>query len=145
VKVEFHTSVANKLDFACRLLRKAQAAGGPVVVGGEPALLDRLDVALWTFDALSFVPHARLRAGSSPGPVHMRTPLWLADVPGQCRQREVLVNLGPELAEGWEGFERVIELVDATDADRASGRERWRTYSARPGVELMHHTRGATA
>jgi DNA polymerase-3 subunit chi len=148
VKVEFHTGlgdVSDKLDFACRLLRKAQTAGGAVVVGGERALLDRLDVALWTFEALSFVPHARLRAGVEPGPLHGRTPLWLADEPGRCPRREVLVNLGPRLAEGWDRFERVIELVDASDLDRASGRERWRTYAARPGIELVHHARGGAA
>lgn len=145
MKVEFHTGLDDKLDFACRLLRKSQAGGAAVVVAGEGGRLDRLDVALWTFDALSFVPHARLRAGTAPGPVHARTPLWLADEPARCPQHAVLVNLGPRLAEGWEGFERVIELVDASDEDRASGRERWRAYTARPGVELVHHARGAAA
>jgi DNA polymerase-3 subunit chi len=145
VKVEFHTGLDNKLDFACRLLRKSQAGGAALVVAGEGGRLDRLDVALWTFDALSFVPHVRLRAGAAPGPVHARTRLWLADEPGHCPQRAVLVNLGPWLAEGWDGFERVIELVDTSDEDRASGRERWRAYAAWPGVELVHRARGAAA
>jgi DNA polymerase III subunit chi len=102
-------------------------------------------VALWTFDALSFVPHVRQRAGVATGPVHARTPLWLADEPQHGPQRAVLVNLGPQLAQGWEAFERVIELVDTSDADRASGRERWRTLSARDGVELVHHALGPVA
>jgi DNA polymerase IIIc chi subunit len=93
MKVEFHTGLDDKLDFACRLLRKSQSGSAPVVVAGEASRLDRLDVALWTFDALSFVSHARLRAGAAPGPVHARTPLWLADEPGRCPQRAVLVNL----------------------------------------------------
>jgi DNA polymerase III subunit chi len=145
VKVEFHSGVDDKQGHACRLLRKSQATGTPVVVAGERALLDRLDLALWTFDALSFVPHVRQRAGAAPGPVHARTPVWLADEPPRCPQRAVLVNLGPQLAEGWDRFERVIELVDASDADRASGRERWRTYAAHQGVELVHHARGSAA
>jgi DNA polymerase III subunit chi len=145
VKVEFHSGVSDKLDHACRLLRKTQAAAAQVVVTGEGALLDRLDVALWTFDALSFVPHVRLRAGAQPGATHARTALWLADEPQRCPQHAVLVNLGAEMAEGWDRFERVIEVVDASDADSASARQRWRAYAARPGVELVHHPRGGAA
>lgn len=145
MKVEFHSGVADKLDHTCRLLRKTQAAAASVVVAGDRALLDRLDVALWTFDALSFVPHVRLRTGAQPGATHARTALWLADEPQRCPQRAVLVNLGPEMAEGWDGFERVIEVVDASDADSASARQRWRAYAARPGVELVHHARGGGA
>ena len=55
--VAFHTGIANPLDYACRLLRKAYRSGARVAVHGEPAVLDRLDQALWTFEALEFVPH----------------------------------------------------------------------------------------
>ncbi len=55
--VAFHTGIANPLDYACRLLRKAYWSGARVAVHGEAALLDRLDQALWTFEPLEFVPH----------------------------------------------------------------------------------------
>jgi DNA polymerase-3 subunit chi len=145
VKVEFHSGVADKLDHACRLLRKAQAAGAKVVVSAEPALLDRLDVMLWTFDALSFVPHVRVRASTPPPASAPRTPVWLADVPAQGSDHEVLVNLGAEMVPGWQGFARVIEVVGTDDADSRTARQRWRTYAGQPGVELVHHARGAAA
>jgi DNA polymerase-3 subunit chi len=141
VKVEFHSGVPDKLGHACRLLRKAQAAGAKVVVAGEPALLDRLDVALWTFDALSFVPHVRVRAEGGAPVSAARAPIWLADVPAATRPTDVLLNLGTRMVPGWQDFGRVIEVVGADDADSQPARQRWRTYGGQPGVELVHHAR----
>ena len=56
-EVAFHFNAPQKLAYACRLLRKAAASGAKVVVTGEPQLLRELDVALWTFAPLEFVPH----------------------------------------------------------------------------------------
>ena len=143
MKVEFHSGVPDRLEHACRLLRKAQAAGARVVVAGDPAGLDRLDVVLWTYDALAFVPHVRLRAGTDPGPVAQRTTVWLTDTPSRSAWRDVLVNLGPEMVDGWQDFARVIEVVQ--DGDAGAARRRWRTYGGHPGVELVHHALGAAS
>lgn len=146
MKVEFHSGVADKLDHACRLLRKAQGAGAKVMVTGETALLDRLDVALWTFDALSFVPHVRVRASGARPPAAARTPVWLADAAAAASDHhEVLVNLGADMLPGWQDFARVIEVVGTDDDDSQNARQRWRTYAGQPGVELVHHARGAAA
>ena len=64
--VAFHTGIANPLDYACRLLRKAYRSGARVAVHADPALLDRLDQALWTFEPLEFVPHIMLPRDGVP-------------------------------------------------------------------------------
>ncbi len=61
-EVEFHTGVADKVAFACRLLRKAYRKGARVVVTGPREVLAALDRELWTFDERDFVPHARVNA-----------------------------------------------------------------------------------
>ncbi len=144
MKVDFHSGVADKLGAACRFLRKAQAAGATVVVCGDPATLDRLDAALWTFDPLSFVAHARVKGAAVP-PALARTPTWLVDDPAAVAARELLLNLGPGMAPGWERFERVVEIVSVAADDAGAGRQRWRLYGAQPGIELVHHPRGAGA
>jgi DNA polymerase III subunit chi len=142
VKVEFHSGVAEPLDHACRLLRKAHAAGARVVVHGPPALLDRLDQQLWTFDALSFVPHLRLRGAARPAAHQARTPAWLVDDVSAVNERDVLVNLSDEMIVGWETFARVIEVVPADAQASAAARQRWRRYGERDGVERVHHAVG---
>ncbi len=128
--VDFHTGVADKLGYACRLLRKAWRGGNKVVVAGAPELLTRLDVLLWTFEPGEFVPHARLRVGEPISALLARTPIWLADTPTDAAPRDVLVNLGPGGVPGFEQFARVIEIVAEPADDVASGRQRWRQYLA---------------
>ncbi|MEK8052222.1 DNA polymerase III subunit chi [Ideonella sp. DXS22W] len=128
--IDFHTGVADKLGYACRLLRKALRAGKQVVVTGQPAELQRLDQLLWTFEPGEFIPHARLRAGQAIAPVLARTPLWLADQAADAGVRDVLVNLGPQALPDTAAWPRVIEIVADGPDEVAAGRERWRQYKA---------------
>ena len=59
-EVEFHVNVADRLQYACRLLRKASRKGVRVAVTGSPATLNDLDRHLWSFEAEEFLPHVRV-------------------------------------------------------------------------------------
>jgi len=130
-EVEFHTGIDDRQAFACRLLRKASAAGARVVVRADPEQAAALDSALWTFDALSFVPHAR--AGRS---APAATPIWIVEHLADAPHHEVLLNLGHDVADGFESFARLIEVVTTQDAE--AGRNRWRHYKSR-GYSIRHH------
>jgi len=138
VQVDFHTGLADKLAYACRLLRKAQRSGARVVVTGDAALLARLDQLLWTFDPGEFIPHARLRAGERPAPRLARTPLWLAEQPADAGSCDVLVNLGPAALGDAPLPARTIELVARDDAEVAAGRQRWRAHLAAGCTPVNH-------
>lgn len=137
-EVEFHSGVPDKLAHACRLLRKAWRKGARVIVGADMATLARLDQALWTFEPLEFVPHALLRRGGAVPARLARTPIWLVEPGAAPPYRDVLVNLGPEMADAYAVYARVIEIVGADADDRAAGRRRWRAYET-AGVPLRHH------
>ena len=138
VQVDFHTGLAEKLPYACRLLRKALRSGSRVVVTGDALQLSELDRLLWIFDVGDFLPHARLRAGERPVPRLARTPLWLADHPADAGACDVLVNLGPQRLDDAVVAARTIELV-ATDPDEvASGRQRWRQHLAAGRAPVNH-------
>lgn len=137
--VQFHFNVPDKLAYACRLLRKAVGKGAKVVVTGEPQLLRALDTQLWTFSALEFIPHCH--AASADAQVLAASPVVLADAPRATPHHEVLVNLGGQggrAPEGFERFERLIELVSVDEEDRVEGRARWRHYADR-GYQLQRH------
>lgn len=139
--IQFHVNVPDKLAYACRLLRKAVKSGARVVVTGEPQLLRTLDTQLWTFAALEFVPHCH--AATADAQVLAASPVVLADAVGGTPHHEVLVHLGGPGAgapDGFERFERMIEVVSAEPADLADGRRRWRHYADR-GYELKKFDR----
>lgn len=135
-EVAFHFNVPAKLAYACRLLRKAAGSGSKVVVTGEPELLRTLDTELWTFSALEFIPHCH--AATAEPQVLAASPVVLADSARGTPHHEVLVNLGATVPDGFERFERLIEVVTVEDDDRQRARTRWKHYADR-GYALVRH------
>lgn len=135
-EVAFHFNVPDKLGYACRLLRKAAGSGAKVVVTGEADLLRALDTELWTFSALEFLPHCH--AASADPQVLAASPIVLADAPRATPHQEVLVNLGTRIPDGFERFERLIEVVTQDDEDRQQARARWKHYADR-GYAIKRH------
>ena len=136
-RIDFHSNVADRMAYACRLVRKARvaAAGSRIIVllknNDDIANLDR---ALWTFSEQDFLPHAI--AGDE---LAKRSPIVLtADVEAVPHQdRDILVNLTNEIPEAFAQFERVCEIVSTGDADTAAARERYAYYRQR-GYSLTH-------
>ncbi|MBI3369616.1 MAG: DNA polymerase III subunit chi [Burkholderiales bacterium] len=142
-EVAFHTGVADKLGYTCRLLRKAYAQGAKVVVTGAAEELSRLDVQLWVFEQEEFVPHARLRAGErAAASLAGTTPIWLVDDASSApADASVLVNIGLDRVDSHERFARVIEIVADTPEAVQAGRLRWRQYVA-AGTTPVNHAQG---
>lgn len=144
-EVEFHFNVGDKLAYTCRLLRKASAGGAKVMVTAEPNLLAQLDQMLWTFSSTEFLPHCRVEA--DPATLAL-TPILLASSPSDpafagCTHG-VLVNLGAVVPDGFERFERFIELVASAEEDRLTARQRWKHYKDR-GYSLKKYDLSHTA
>lgn len=137
----FHLRVADRLGYACRLLRKAHAQDARVVVCAPPATLARLDALLWTSDPSSFVPHVRLEPGAASLSEVDPTPIWLVERVEQAPTHDVLVNLGDELVAGFEAFARVIEIVPEDEAAKQAARLRWKHYADRGYVLKRHEAR----
>jgi DNA polymerase III subunit chi len=135
-EVAFHFNVPDKLAYACRLLRKATGAGSRVVVTGESQDLRTLDTELWTFSALEFIPHCH--AASAEPQVLSASPVVLADTARGTPHQQVLVNLGQAIPEGFERFERLIEVVSQDEGDRQQARTRWKHYADR-GYAIQRH------
>jgi DNA polymerase-3 subunit chi len=137
-EVMFHLNVADRLGYACRLLRKAHVRGSRVAVSAPPATLARLDLLLWTFEAADFVPHLRIVGDEAVAPLLKDTPIWLVETVESVPHREVLLNLSDDLVPGFESFERVIEIVPEDDAPKQAARGRWKHYADR-GYVLNRH------
>ena len=134
-EVAFHFNALDKVAYACRLLRKAVGSGAKVVVTGGTDDLQTLDVALWTFSPLEFVPHCRASANAA---VLAASPVMLTDAVSAAPHQQVLVNLGELVPDGFERFERLIEIVGTQDDDRLQARGRWKHYADR-GYAITRH------
>ena len=131
--IAFHFNAPDKLAYACRLLRKAYGSDAKVVVVGAAGDLASLDQELWTFSAVDFVPHSYGPAGGGAA-----APVVLAESLEGAVHSQVLLNLGSGVPEGFERFERLIEVVSLDDGDRQVARGRWKHYADR-GYAIVRH------
>ena len=134
-EVAFHFNAPDLLAYACRLLRKAVGSGAKVVVTGPPDTLRELDALLWTFSATDFVPHC---LADSEAHVVAASPVILATSIASTAHQQVLLNLGRLVPEGFDRFERVIELVGQDEQQRQLARARWKQYTDR-GYAITRH------
>ena len=137
-EIRFHFNVPSRTDYACRLLRKASRQAAPVAVTGPQDRLAELDQALWAMAPAEFVAHAWVREAEAV-PAGLRDGIvWLAPDPLASPVHETLLNLGDAAPRGFESFERLIELVSTDESDRATARERWKSYAGR-GYAIARH------
>ena len=137
-RIDFHSNVANKLEYACRLSRKfwnATPVGQPVrhiVMIGEKADLKKLDELLWTFSATDFLPHCFIEDEAAA-----ETPIVLSDdfaspALTNLPHADVMIHLGMRMPQDVASlvarFPRIVEVVTVDEAERLAGRERYKAY-----------------
>jgi len=137
-RIDFHSNVANKLEYACRLTRKiwnATPVGQPVryiVMIGEKADLKKLDELLWTFSATDFLPHCFIEDEAAA-----ETPIVLSDdfaspVLTNLPHADVMIHLGMRMPQDVAAlvarFPRIVEVVTVDEVERLAGRERYKAY-----------------
>lgn len=142
MRIDFHFNVEHRLQYACRVVRRARQAGCRVLLYTRDAdRLARIDTALWTFSALDFVPHVHVAS-----PLAARTPVLLASSLDQHSGGDVLLNLDDEVPPQMTGladrFARLIEVVSRDDDERSRARERFRAYRE-AGFEPQAHDRSS--
>ena len=130
-RIDFHIGVEHRLHYACRVIRKARAAGKRAVVYTRNSdRLAQFDSVLWTFSALDFVPHVYVDSPLAPS-----TPVLLARDADAAPGSDVLLTLDddvpPHFEELFARYERVIEVVSRDDDDRKCARARFKSYRER--------------
>lgn len=133
LQVSFYSDAAEPLRFACRLLRRALAAGKPVGVCVPPSRAAELDGLLWSFEATEFIPHRCWDGTTPPSPGEV---LLVGDA-SVLPHRALLLNLGDDMPSAALEFERVLEVVSSEPESVRAGRMRYRVYQ-QAGASLDH-------
>ena len=135
-EVAFHFGAPDRLAYTCRLLRKATATGARLLVRSSPYLSAELDVALWSLAPTEFISHCNATATQA---LRSRSAVLLVDEAAELdADFSILVNLADDVPEGFERFERVIEIVSTDEQERSLARQRWKHYTGR-GYTITRH------
>lgn len=133
-EIIFYTFADNPLDVARRVASKAHGQGKQVMIyAPDAAVADSIDRLLWTTPVLGFVPHCRDADALAP-----ETPVLIGANPDALHTADVMINLHHAPPPAFARFERLVEIIDPTDAGRERGRARYRFYQTR-GYALQSH------
>lgn len=133
-KIDFHSNIADKLNYVCRLVRKARHAECQIIIfDTNQAFLSELDRELWTFSKTDFLPHVYAN-----DPLANQSPIILqynekAELPHQ----DILINLHHETPAFFNVFKRVFEIVSSEEQDVLAGRQKYRHYQ-HLGISPQH-------
>jgi DNA polymerase-3 subunit chi len=125
-QVVFHTGVADKVDYAVRLVRKASRQGVSLVLVCEDPVA--VSLVLWGGASVDFVVHATEQSDAATWLASRVVLMTSATVTGRDLSQDVLVNACEAWPDEHARYLRVIELVGQTPNDVSAGRERWKKY-----------------
>ena len=109
-----------RLLFACKLIEKAYRSGCFCYVLTDTAgQSQQIDNLLWTFRAGSFIPH-QLYTGDIPATEQV----LIGSLSAPAQWQKTVINLSSQCANA----ERVLEILDNSEATKAVGRDRYRYY-----------------
>ena len=133
-QIDFHTNVTQPLHYGARLVRKALQRQQALVLLCRADQAAELESAVLTLEPHTLVP----LCGAAAAPAVMdRSLVVMAQHAQQVPARGWLVNLTQDWPQGFEAFEKVIEVVATDEAAVASGRQRWGQYKTK-GYPLEH-------
>ena len=133
-RIDFYINADFKLLVTCRLAARAFKSRHKVLILTSDELSARaLDKLLWTYQPISFVPHAQ--AGASIAPC---SPVLVTDNLEEPPHHDVLINLTYDSPRTFSRFSRLIEIVGLEPDDREAARNRWKHYKNR-GYPIFHH------
>lgn len=138
-KVSFYLlpsdSAQERYLFACKLIEKSYRSGCFCYVLTDSAEQSRLlDDLLWTFRAGSFIPH-QLYTGGLPA---IEKVILIGSINPPERWQNNLINLSPHCPGHFRQAGRILEILDASEAAKAAGRERYRQYQ-QAGIDVVTH------
>jgi DNA polymerase-3 subunit chi len=139
-RIDFHTNIADKVSYACRLARKAYAANAKLVLlADDDAQAAQLNDALWTLSDTDFLPHVL-----SGDALASQTPIIVtASDTDPVPHYDMLINLTRRTPASFAQYARVFEIISTDEDDAAEGRKRYVAYKklAHP---LTHFVAGKT-
>ena len=105
----------------CKLCEKAFGQEKSVFIyARSKSDADQLDKMLWTYNDISFLPHAVIPA---------KAPILIGFSGSSPTDKyDILINLTLETPSFFNQFERIIEVVSGESMERQAARERYRFY-----------------
>lgn len=121
--------------FACKLIEKVYRSGACAYVLTDNVEQSHIfDDLLWTFRAGSFIPH-QIYSGELPA---LDVPIVIGSSTPPEQWQKTVINLSAYCPQNFQQAERILEILDNSEAAKTLGRDRYRQYK-QAGIEITTH------
>ena len=134
-RVDFYIlpEAGDRERFSCELAGKIRRQNlGLHIHTASPEAASKLDNLLWTFKDTGSLPHCLLEDAGEGDNLTIGCGNYSSD------SHSVLLNLGDDIPEFANSFERVLEIVPSQQDHRQQARQRYKQYRD-AGFELHNH------
>jgi len=129
---------ASRFTCACKIAAKASQQGLKVYMRVDSApQAATLDARLWDYNPLSFVPHCL--TGDT---MAANAKVLIGDADAPEGWRDLLISLTEEVPPDVDRYNRIADLISDDDADKATGRLRFKYYRDSGATPTIHNIRG---
>jgi DNA polymerase-3 subunit chi len=131
-------STQERYMFACKLIEKAYRSGHFCYVLTDNAeQSQKIDDLLWTFRAGSFIPH-QIYTGELPS---IEKVILIGSLNPPENWQKAVFNVSAHCPEEFDKIERILEILDNSEATKEHGRNRYRQYQ-QSNVNIKTHKIG---
>jgi DNA polymerase III subunit chi len=128
-------SIQERYGFACKLIEKAYRSGSfCYVLTDNVEQSQKIDDLLWTFRAGSFIPH-QIYTGKLPD---IEKVILIGSLDAPENWQKTVVNLSSHCPKEFDKIERILEILDNSEATKEPGRNRYRQYQ-QAGIKVATH------
>lgn len=118
--------------FACSIAGKVRQQGHKIYIHtNNRDEAGKIDDLLWTHKDISFLPHSLVDSGETED-------ISIGWTGQQAPEAHVLINLGNDIPDFVNEYERVVEMVPTEPDLKKQARERYKRYRD-SGYELHNH------
>ena len=135
-QIDFHILASlhlhDRIHYSCRLIDKAYKKGHRILVySDDEAVSAQVSHQLWHYRADAFLPHGPADQVQAIG-------LGSGDNMIATAYEDIVINLAQAVPPDFQRFQRLLEIVDQTDALLPASRQRYRFYTEQ-GYTVQHH------
>lgn len=129
MQINFIFGVSNKMNAVCHVINRYYLLRRNVAVySNEHNTLCELDIMLWTFKDVSFIPHSFYKMENNFNEEFITITRNISKIKNIKNKEMLLINISNTIPLCYNKFEGVVEIVSENEQERYEARSRWRIY-----------------
>lgn len=128
MQINFIFGIADKMNAVCQIINGYYLDHRKVAIySNEHDVLRKLDIMLWSFKDVSFIPHSFCQKKNDCNEEFMVASNNISQI-NDIENNDILINMSNIIPSCYNKYEGILEIVSENEQERFEARSRWRIY-----------------